>query len=193
MTVSEWIEQYQELGIRFPTMQKALEMFLESNGKLIVETGTIRMKDDWGAGMSTYIFGSYVKEFGGHLFTDDIDAISINLCKEITKDFAEHITYIVNDSLAFLTIFNQTIDLLYLDSMDCPEYDAPDSPNLLTSQVHQLNEMTIALPKMNSNGIVLLDDNDFSNGGKTKLTKTFLAEHGWKEVLSNRQSLWSKI
>jgi hypothetical protein len=193
MIVNDWIEQFkQNLSVsgRFPTMRRALELLNKRNLKLIVETGTTRMKDDWGAGMSTYVFGSYCKQFDGHMWTVDIFQPSIELCKEITAEFADKITYVVRDSISFLVIFNQTIDFLYLDSMDCPEYDAPDSPNLLRSQNHQLQEMQTALPKMNANGIVLLDDNDFENGGKTRLTKEFLKEQGWYEDMEGKQSLW---
>lgn len=193
MTVNDWIEQFKTNLLasgRFHTMRRALELLNERKGKLIVETGTTRLKDDWGAGMSTYVFGGYVKEFGGHLFTDDIRPDNIEICKEITKEFSEKITYVVRDSISFLTVFNQSIDLLYLDSMDCPEYDAPDSPRLLESQKHQMTEAQTALPKMSPNGIILLDDNDFENGGKTKMTKIFLAEQGWKEDADGKQSLW---
>jgi len=195
MTISEWIEQYRGLDGRFETMKKALELLHEREGKVIIETGTTRMKDDWGAGMSTFVFGSYCKEFGGHITTVDISFQNMSVCREVTKDFTNEITYIISDSLLFLTLFQETIDLLYLDSVDCPIeiLTEKDQIDLMFAQNHQLNEAKIALPKVSEKGLILLDDNQFSFGGKTALTKVYLKEQGWKELLGSQQSLWSKI
>jgi hypothetical protein len=193
MTVGEWIEQYHKKSDgRFETFKKALELLNERSGINIIETGCVRLPDDWGGGMSTFLFGDYVKQFGGHLWTCDISAANMDCCREITKIFSKDITYVVNDSHAFLKDFNMTIDLLYLDSMDCPECDAIDSPVLLQSQNHQKREMELAMDKMAPNGIVLLDDNGFINGGKTRLTKIYLQEQGWREIMGGQQSLWVK-
>jgi hypothetical protein len=202
MTVSEWIEQYRKLSGRFETMKTALELLHKNNGFRIVETGTTRMKNDWGAGMSTLIFGSYCKEFGGHVTTVDISQDNMNVCREVTKEFEKYIDYIVVDSISYLTLMPTGVDLLYLDSVDCPiEILTPqDTVNLNISQKHQLQEITTALPKVN--GIVLLDDNGFTlneecilfpHGGKTLLSKEYLSEQGWKEIMGGQQSLWSKI
>jgi hypothetical protein len=151
------------------------------------------MKDDWGAGMSTFVFGSYCKEFGGHITTIDISLQNMSVCREVTKDFTNEITYIVDDSLHFLRNFNQMIDLLYLDSMDCPLIDDPNDLTVLQSQNHQLSEIQLALPKLKETSLVLLDDCQFVNGGKGKLTRLFLKSEGWTELMDGQQSLWSKI
>ncbi len=177
---------------RFFTFKTALNLLLQQPGKNIVETGTIRLKDDWGGGMSTVLFGDFASHYDYHVWTVDIAPEAIQLCKEITTNFTSHITYVVNDSVEFLRTFNQTINLLYLDSMDCPEYDAPDSPNLQASQQHQLKEIQAAWDKLSSPAIILLDDNWFSNGGKAKLTKEFLERQSCRCVLSFQQSLWMK-
>ncbi len=189
--INEWIDQYEKQSdSRFPTFKKAFEMFHANGGKTIVETGCVRLPNDWGAGMSTFLFGEYAKKFGAKVWTDDISQVNMDCCREVTKEFADYITYVVDDSLNFLREFPHEIDFLYLDSMDCPLVDSPIDAGLLQSQNHQLNEMNIALPKMSSLGIVLLDDNGFANGGKTKLTKMFLKGEGWREVLGGQQSLW---
>lgn len=194
MTVSEWIEQYKtQSDSRFPTFKKAFELLNERNGEVIVETGCIRQKDDWGAGMSTFLFGEYAKLFGAKVWTDDISQVNIDCCKEVTKDFTNEITYVVDDSLRFLRNFNQMIDLLYLDSMDCPLIDDPNDLSVLQSQNHQLSEIQLALPKLKETSLVLLDDCQFMNGGKGKLTRMFLKAEGWTELLNGQQSLWSKI
>ena len=194
MTVSEWIEQYHTKSDgRFETFKKAFELLNdEFDGYNIVETGCVRLPDDWGAGMSTYLFGEYAKLFTAHVYTVDISKPNMDECRKITKDFKEYITYFVDDSLTFLRTFDKEIDLLYLDSMDCPLVDDPNYPELLQSQTHQYNEARLALPKMSLFGIILLDDNGFANGGKTAMTKVYLKEQGWKEILGGQQSLWTK-
>lgn len=193
--MNEWLEEKYKEGLtisrRYESMKKALDLLSQHKGNIIVETGTIRLPDDWGAGMSTLIFGDYAQRNHNRLITVDNNYHAIEVCKKVTSEFADSITYVVNDSLEFLKGFNQTIDLLYLDSMDCPEYDSPDSLQLIASQSHQLRELTLAIPKLSENPIILLDDNDFENGGKTKLSKEHLLDNGFKEVHSGKQSLWT--
>lgn len=191
----DYEEKYQKglaLGGRDKTMFKALELYRQKKEQpgIIVETGTTRMKDDWGAGMSTLVFGDFCKTYNHHLFTVDIDPDALYICQDITKEFSVFISYVENDSIEFLKNFNQTIDLLYLDSRDCPEYDAPTSTNLIKSQIHQLLELEAAWDKLSNDPIILLDDNLFENGGKTRLSKVWLMEHGFTEVMSGKQSLW---
>lgn len=194
----DWFDQkYKEgltLGGRYETIKRALELFVEKRegkiGGIMVETGTTRMRDDWGAGMATLVFGDFCKQYNQHLFTVDIDPDALYVCQDVTKEFSTFITYVENDSVAFLQNFNQKIDFLYLDSMDCPEYDAPTSTRLIQSQIHQLTEMQTAIDKLADDPIILLDDNQFENGGKTRLTKVFLQERGFVEIMSEKQSLW---
>ena len=192
--MNEWISQYRELDGRYETMSRALELLSRKSSHRIVETGTMRMKNDWGAGMSTYIFGSFCETFNGHIYTVDISQNNMDVCKEETERFSEYIDYIVADSLAFLNMFNKKIDLLYLDSVDCPIEikDEKDEADLRFAQNHQLQEITLGLPKMTDDGIVLLDDVGFSHGGKGKLSREYLTDMGWKELICQQQSLWIK-
>lgn len=170
-------------------MAKALELL---QGKTMVETGTIRMRDDWGAGMSTLVFGDYAKTHGAHLFTVDIDFNNLKLSREITEEFSDSITYVESDSVLFLRSFPKEIDFLYLDSMDCPENDEEGSPRLLASQIHQRNELIAAWDKLHAGSVILLDDNAFKNGGKTKITKSELERLGATRIMGGKQSLWIK-
>lgn len=198
--MDKWFfEKYNEglaLSGRYLSMEKALELFLEKRkgkeGGIIVETGSVRMENDWGGGMSTVIFGDVCKTYNHHLFTCDNDPTVMETCEKLTKDYRVFISYVIQDSVAFLKGFNQTIDLLYLDSMDCPEYDSSISPKLLASQAHQLNEMEAAMDKLSDDPVILLDDNLFENGGKTRLTKLLLKDKGFTEIFSGKQSLWIK-
>jgi SAM-dependent methyltransferase len=191
----DWFtEKYRELSdSRFWSFKVALNIAFQRGFTNFVETGTTRLVDDWGGGMSTLVLGDYCKHYGKHLWTIDIDPKCIEVAQQITSEFKDNITYVVNDSLYFLQTFNQQVDFLYLDSLDCPEYDAPDSPRLKQAQEHQLNELKAAWDKLAPNAIVLLDDNGFENGGKAKLSREYLKEKGWTELVSFQQSLWIKI
>lgn len=121
-----------------------------------------------------------------------IDADAIKTCRIATLDFAHCIDYTIGYSVLFLKNFSSQIDFLYLDLMDCPEQDIEISLALLGSQQHQLMEIQAAFDKLSEDSVVVLDDNDFENGGKTKLSKLFLEEMGWTEKIRWKQSLWMK-
>jgi len=191
MNFNEWfLKYYNNLGFggRDQTMKKALELFIEKKGQIIVETGTIH--PDWGAGQSTLVFADFCKTFNHHLFTIDIDHQTLEDAKTTTQPYRQFVTYVENDSVSLLKGFNQKIDLLYLDSMDCDEYDSPESLELIKSQIHQEREIKMAYDKLSDNAIVLLDDANFYNGGKCRLSRQFLKEKGWKEIIKEKQSLW---
>jgi hypothetical protein len=179
-----WFDRsYREfLRGRFPTMRIALNSIQNTNR--IVETGSTCRLNDSGSGYSTYIFGDFISHYGGHLTTIDIDQMVIDACKVITKRFEKGITYVCEDSLIALSKLTEPIDLLYLDSMDVPEGDAT------LCQEHNLNEFKTAEHLLHSHSVVLIDDNDMDNGGKSKLTKIYLAERGWRCILDFCQTVW---
>ena len=186
-----WFSEFKSKpGGRFWTFKSAIGLFLQiPNSKIIVETGCLRQNEDWGAGMSTYIFGRICKEYDKYLFTVDNDPEHLDMAKVVTKEFAEYINYNLDNSINFLQKFTRPIDLLYLDSLDCPlEEDADAS----IAQKHQLKELLSVYKLLTDHSVVLLDDNNWKNGGKTLLTKRFLFENNWKCVLDDRQSLWLK-
>lgn len=222
MNLDKWMEQFANLGCRYESMRMALDLLNKRDGKWILETGTTRMKDDWGAGMSTVVFAEYCKAFGGHVTTVDLSPQNMDMCKEITEDKKHLITYIVSDSLFYLQQLHnvkEKVDLLYLDSYDYPYgelldlYGGKTDINeairklrsipedqiieqhvniIFPSQNHQLSEMKLAMPLLHDKSIILLDDNDLPGGGKTRLTKMYLGENGWREVVGGQQSLWIK-
>lgn len=180
---------FKKLKVRFFSFKVALNLLLQRGGKHIVETGSVRKKNDWGSGMSTLIFGDFCKRYNKYLWTVDIDPKAIKVAREVTKRFDKHITYAVDDSIDYLTGFGEKIDFLYLDSLDC-ETD-PNKLNELP-QIHQLNEVKAAWDKLGKKPIILLDDNNWLNGGKTKMAKAFLKSQGWTCLLDYCQSLWIK-
>ena len=129
-------EKFRNLDQRFHTQRIALNILNQLSAKpFILETGCIRLPDDWGAGMSTLVFGEYVKNHGGRVTTVDNSEVNIKVCKELTKEYAKFITYMVSDSLAYLPTIIDKIDFLYLDSFDCPpEGDAS------AAQIHNFKE-----------------------------------------------------
>ena len=155
---------------------------------LIIETGTIRHYQEWGSnGQSTCIFGEFVSRFGGKLITVDNNAKAIELSRKATSDFQNSIEYVQMDSVEFLINYKGDINILYLDSMDCPT-----EGNALHSQKHNLAEFVASIRNLSTGSLVLLDDSDFANGGKTALTELILPVAGWDRVEKGYQSLWIK-
>lgn len=208
--------------LRFDTMKSALSLFRQYGGKTILETGTTRLPDDWGAGMSTLQFGDYCNKYGGKVITVDIESDAIETCKKITSEFSSVIEYVVSDSHVYLNNYSgDKIDLLYLDSYDYPfgpllaDYDgdkdlekaiytlhripfdeiwAKYGKLILPCQEFQLTEFQIAEKYLSEHAVVLLDDNELPGGGKTRLTKDYLiSKPEWKLVLDMQQSLWVRI
>jgi predicted O-methyltransferase YrrM len=177
------------LAERSTTQQTALGILNQfTHAPTILETGTIRRLNDWGAGLSTLLFGWYVKEFGGRVITVDCDAANIQTCKEATHQFANYITYVTSDSCKYLADFEGKIDLLYLDSMDTPiEGDASKS------QQHNLNEFILAERSLADRAVIVIDDVGLPNGGKAAKTHEYLIAKGYLWISNQQQSVWLKI
>lgn len=180
---------------RYFTFKAALNLLKQTGGPNIVETGTTRLKDDWGAGMSTILFSDFLmteKVTGGRLWTVDILPEAITACKGITVTQKEFIEYVVDDSLHFLEHFDKKINLLYLDSFDYPygellnlyggKDDIDKAVRILNDktdkeilsdyeavvspcQEHQLKELKLALPKMEEVMGIVLLDDNDLPGG----------------------------
>lgn len=176
------------LGERFYTFKLALNWFLQHDGENIVETGSLREPESWfGVGCSTYVFSEFIAKYGGHLWTCDNSNEVIETAKRQTREFRDNITYVCSDSVEFLQGFDDSIDLLYLDSMDCPR-----TSDASEAQQHNLRELQAALPKLTEHAIVLLDDNRFCNGGKTRLSKQYLHDNNWICLFDWHQSVWTR-
>lgn len=189
--VSNWYsENYKnKSSLRFDSFRLALELtYNNTDNPIIFETGTLRLENDFGAGYSTYIFGECVSKFGGNVITVDISNNNINTCMNITKKFSDRITYIVDDSLNTLKNYTGYIDLLYLDSYDCPiEGDATES------QLHNLAEFKLGEKFLHKTSVILIDDINFENGGKAKLTHEYMKENNYTLLYARQQSVWMKI
>ena len=186
----KFLEKYNnQKNIRFKSFEKTFELCLKRKHKTIVETGTARGKTkfffikkyNWKDGMSTPMFAEYAQFTGGLLHTCDISAENINNAMKFTKNLKNYIKFYTQDSLVFLSEFNTSIDLLYLDSLD--------GHNPVAASNHQLEEAKIAIKKLHDKSLILLDDKDT----KTNLSINFLLKNSFKIVFeTDYQVLLSK-
>lgn len=182
---------------RYPTFKIAFNLLVQRKPSkpFIVETGTTRMKNDWGAGMSTLLFAEIAKMCNGQVITVDISRKNLDVCKEIIDEnsLGFFVRYEEKDSVEFLKQMPAMppIDLLYLDSLDYPL--TLEEGNPIVCQEHQLAEYLAARNKLVRGGIILLDDNEIGDGGKSKLTKDKLLKDGCELIYEGQQSLWQKV
>jgi hypothetical protein len=189
---NDWFRDkyYDKLSFRYWTQKIALSLFLQIGGDNMVETGCARLEEDWGGGYSTYIYGDFASYYGKKFWTCDIDERNLEVAERITDKFKDNITYVCDDSVRFLRDFDKEINFLYLDSVDCEEGNEQQTA---MAQDHQFKEMEQALPKLSKNCVVLLDDNNYANGGKTKASKGFLKENGFLHIMDFQQALFLRL
>jgi len=186
---------YSGANLRYYTFQVALNLLYQQNKPfpIIIETGCQRQKDDLGAGMSTSIFGRFIYNNGGKLYTVDNTRKHLDICRECTIDYRLQIEYVLSDSVSFLEDTEVIPDLLYLDSLDYPIGEQSEDVEMRdAAQNHCLNEFRAIENRLKPDSIVLLDDNQLPGGGKPKLVKEYLFYNGWKCLLDFQQSLWIK-
>ncbi len=171
-------------NIRFSSFKFALLEAEKRKLKTIVETGCARGKSkffffskiNWKDGMSTMIFSDYAKFIGGSLTTCDIEKKNIQNAKKFVKKNADFVNFVVDDSLNFLSNFNNKIDFLYLDSLDGQFAEASN---------HQLKEIKIARKKLSSQALVLLDD----KGAKTNLSIDYMLMNNFKIINETKEQV----
>jgi predicted O-methyltransferase YrrM len=163
---------------RYRTFHQALLLAVARNVKNIVETGTTREPGNWaGDGQSTYVFGAFAQRFGCKLWTCDVAAEAIAAARQVTAPFQQHIEYVVADSVTFLRDFDQSIDFLYLDSLDFLVRGDPNPP-----QDHAVREARAALHALHNQSIIVVDDCDLPHGGKGGKVVPFLLGEGWQAI-----------
>jgi predicted O-methyltransferase YrrM len=187
---SPWFAQEfgDKLKERYLTQRIGLNILNQiSTNPFILETGTIRMENDWGAGMSTLVFSRYVTHHGGHIVTNDISYRIMDVCKKVTDQYSNFITYVIEDSLVYLPTVQEKIDFLYLDSMDCPPIG-----DASMAQDHNLKEFLICEKLLNDRAVIMIDDVGFENGGKGAKTHEYLNNQGYVMIMKHQQSVWLK-
>jgi hypothetical protein len=152
----------------------------------IVETGTLRDASAGGRvgdGWSTVAWRWYCSQVGGRVYTVDLDAGNLDVCRQVTSPYAPFIEYVHSDSLDFLRgwVAQQRgeIHLLYHDSLDYLDHEL--------SEDHHRAEAEAALPVLATPGLALFDDTSArENGsgsqsfsGKGARAVPFLLQHGF--------------
>lgn len=173
---------------RYGSFKLALDLIIQRNLKVLVETGTSRNGDKncMGDGCSTMIYSDFLKDNEGSLYSVDISLENLIDAENALKFAKDNVTFIHSDSLLFLRDFPEKIDFLYLDSYD---FDA-GNPN--PSQLHHLKEIMIAYNKLHDNSVVMIDDCGLIHGGKGTLAIQFLKSKGWKIIYDGYQVIMVK-
>jgi hypothetical protein len=208
----ELIDVYhKEHDQRYPTMRRALNLLAERGGKVIIETGCVRMKHDWGAGMSTLLFADWCSRHDAYLYSVDISKANLQTAREVVGDaLSPFVTFIESDSIEFLKALGKnSVDLLYLDSLDFPwgemidqhgigmdreqairELWEMDEEQVIARygeligpcQDHCVGELMAAGHALRDSSIVLMDDWHFPGQGKVRLARLALQKFGWIEL-----------
>ena len=172
---------------RWVTFNLVIPLLIKRKAKLFLETGTSRFgdKECGGDGCSTILFGHLAKLIGAKLYSVDISKEFCEEARKVTKEFGDSVEIIVSDSLEFIKNFEKgLIDFLYLDSFD---FD-PITP--LVSQMHHLQEIELAYPKIHKRTVIMIDDCLLQDMGKCKLVDEFLKGEGWAVVKSAYQIIY---
>ena len=125
---------------------------------IIVETGCLRIKNNYSDGQSTLLFDKYTQFRGksSKVYTVDIDANATKVCSQNVSDnvsitTGDSVKYLNNLSKEFIKT-NTNVALFYLDSFDC-DWKSPEQ-----SAQHHLKELVSIKKILNEQTLVVVDD-----------------------------------
>ena len=181
----------------------------------IVETGCLRIKNNFSDGQSTLLFDKYTqyRKNNSKVYTVDIDPKATKVCRE---NVSEHVSIHTGDSVKYLNELTKDflknkngVSLFYLDSFDC-DWKAPEQ-----SAQHHLKELVSIKKILNKDTLVVVDDspiigyleqskikNDAFDlikpglvpgptiSGKGNLVHEYAVHTGAKMLFSNYQTGW---
>ena len=183
---------------------------------IIVETGCLRVKDNFLDGQSTLLFDKYTLSRGeqSKVYSVDINPNSTKVCKQVVSNNVEITT---DDSVRYLNnltsnfLENKTkVSMFYLDSFDVDwRYTYP-------SAAHHLKELTSIMRLLNNDTLIVVDDSPaFGNltqtenesnptwkilnspapsiGGKGFLVHEYAKHVGAKLFFSHYQTAWKNF
>lgn len=181
---------YSDRNLSFDMLFRTMsERFLSPR---VVETGCIRVEDDFsGAGFSTYVIGCYLQKRGGQLTSIDNSPEHCAFARAWTECFGSRIAVVQGDSVEWLRTNEESIDVLYLDSLDLGVHGAPTE---IQTANHSLSEIQAAYKSLHGRSLVVLDDTCYrcrTYHGKGALAVPWLLERGWKVVHSGYQTILS--
>tara|TARA_B100001105_G_scaffold151267_1_gene121338 strand:+ start:56 stop:730 length:675 start_codon:yes stop_codon:yes gene_type:complete len=206
-----------KLGEREISFRKVFK-YLDSQPTpiIIVETGCLRVKDNFLDGQSTLLFDKYTLSRGeqSKVYTVDINPNSTKVCKQVVSNNVEITT---DDSVRYLNnltsnfLENKTkVSMFYLDSFDVDwRYTYP-------SAAHHLKELTSIMRLLNNDTLIVVDDSPaFGNltqtenesnptwkilnspapsiGGKGFLVHEYAKHVGAKLFFSHYQTAWKNF
>ena len=206
-----------KLGEREISFRKVFK-YLDSQPTpiIIVETGCLRVKDNFLDGQSTLLFDKYTLSRGeqSKVYTVDINPNSTKVCKQVVSNNVEITT---DDSVRYLSnltsnfLENKTkVSMFYLDSFDVDwRYTYP-------SAAHHLKELTSIMRLLNNDTLIVVDDSPaFGNltqtenesnptwkilnspapsiGGKGFLVHEYAKHVGAKLFFSHYQTAWKNF
>jgi predicted O-methyltransferase YrrM len=170
------------LADRRPTAKLFLRELAKVKDPLIVETGCQRIDLDYGAGMSTTIFGLFLKGHGGKLISLDHESTYATFAKARTTDAGLPVEVIHTDSIFWLKNYaGPKFNAFYFDSQDTwvPGF-----------QEHCLLEVQTAIWHFADDAIIMIDDTwrlADAWGGKGAKAVPWLISQGWKVLLDGWQ------
>jgi hypothetical protein len=172
---------------RSRTMGRFLRLITQRASPVVVETGCQRAHEDYGAGMSTTLFGRVLRAYRGTLQSVDIDPANVLFARRAARGLP--VTVTEADSIGFLARLPRGgATHLYLDSLDA---DQPGSAE------HALLEAQHGSAALDVGGAILLDDT-FAQGeqawaGKGRLAVPWLCENGWRIEMAGYQVLLVRV
>lgn len=182
---------------------------------IIIETGCLRIKNNFSDGQSTLLFDKYTQSRGNNakVFTVDIDPKATKICSEnVSNEVSIH----TGDSVNYLNnltseLLEKKLDvsLFYLDSFDC-DWKAPEQ-----SSQHHLKELVSVKKILKKETLVVVDDSPIKGylqqskvkkdafdliapglvpgptiSGKGGLVHEYAVHTGAKVLFSNYQTGW---
>lgn len=200
-SVDSFLPKYDEtyaplLGGRARTFRAMLEALeqrkaeqTDFSGFFIVETGTIRIEDNWaGDGQATRLFDAFVEHHGGRVLSVDIDPKASQIARALVN--SERVQVVCGESVAHLAINLpdaevKKIDLLYLDSYDI-DWNRPHP-----SALHHVFELMTVWRRLPAGSLVAVDDNKKETGiGKGMYVREFLERVGATLVVDDYQIIY---
>ena len=163
MSTSEFYKWFNKLSPKLQIRKEAfykIFKYLDSmpDPIIIVETGCLRIKDNYLDGQSTLLFDKYTqfRSKNSKVFTMDIDPKATKVCSEnVSKNVSIH----TGDSIEYLKklgedfIFKKiNVSLFYLDSFDC-KWNALDE-----SSKHHLKEFESIKKNLKKDTLLVVDD-----------------------------------
>ena len=212
----KWFEEIApKLGVREISFRKIFK-YLDSqpNPIIIVETGCLRVVDNFLDGQSTLLFDKYTLSRGNNskVYTVDINPNSTKVCKQVVSDNVkitteDSVRYLSNLSSKFF-LNKSKVSMFYLDSFDV------DWRYIYPSASHHLKELTAISKILTKDTLVVVDDSPATGhlsqnenkqlsswkilespaptiGGKGLLVHEYASHVGAKLIFSHYQAAWN--